>query len=380
MLNLDLIKDTMIQRGLSQAALAELCQVSREAVSKWFSGEATPRPNKIKLIADALGQPAKSLYKSSAVSIDPIIAYRTQRNVAVSEAATNAALDLGRHLRQLAPFVKEPQLFAPPVLERPVVDDKYIERAARGARARLGVEGCDPLTRAQLLQLHETFGSILVPVLWSGELSGHENALSVWLPESGTSFVVFSLNAKNDDFNYWLSHELGHCYSLHALQGDEGEKFAERFAQELLFPLPAAQDALKRIRESEQPLVQAHLIADAFGISVVTVIRQADKAAVAQGLPKTGLETEEFWSAWSANRHLVPTVAYSLFGSSLSDGFKYVERCERYFKTPIFDALAKFQQEVGGRSPAFISAALNIDLSQAFELSHVLAQRRLVST
>lgn len=375
MLNLELVKEAMTQRGLNQAALAELCQVSREAVSKWFLGEATPRPNKAKLLADVLGQPVKALYKSSTLTPDPVIAYRTQHNVAMSEAASNAALDLGRHLRQLAPLVREP-LFAAPVLECPIVDDSYIERVCRVARSELNVGPCDPLTRAQLLQLHRAFGSILVPVLWNGELSGHENALSVWLPESRTSFVVFSLNAKNDDFNYWLSHELGHCYSLHALQGDEGEKFAERFAQELLFPLAAAEEALEKIRASEQPMIQAHLIAEAFGISVVTVIRQADKAAAVRGAAPTGLETEEFWKNWMSNRHLVPTVAYSLFGSPLTDSSQYVERCERYFETPIFKALSKVQQILGGRSPAFISAALNIDLGQAFELSHVLSSRK----
>lgn len=375
MLNLELIRNAMTQVGLNQASLAEQCQVSRESVSNWLSGETMPRPNKLKLLANAIGKPMTALFRPANSIPEPIVAYRTQKNTEMSPDAEAAALDVARHLRQLVPFVQEAPLFVPPVLENPSLDDDYLIRVARLSRAKLGIGERDPLTRANLLELHQAFGSILVPVLWTGDLSGHENALSVLLPDTRTSFVIFSLNAKNDDFNYWLAHELGHCYSLHALRDADGEIFAERFAQELLFPLPAARDALERIQSSDRKLQQAKLIADAFDISVVTVIRQADKAAKLVGSPVTGLENDDFWTEWNNERDLVPTVAYSLFGSPLSDLVEYVERSEQYFGTNIFRAFANWQKQEGGRSPAFIAAALNIDLGQAFALSHVLAKR-----
>lgn len=375
MLNLELIRETMMGLGLNQAGLAEHCQVSRESVSKWLLGETMPRPNKLKMLALALGQPMSALYRSAVSIPRPVIAYRTQKNQTVSAEACAVALDVAKHLRQLVPLIREASLFSPPILEAPLCDDSYIEKATQLCRGRLKLGARDPLNRSQLLSLHHVFGSILVPVLWSGQLCGHENALSVLLPETKTSFVIFSLNAKNDDFNYWLAHELGHCYTLHHLQGDDGEQFAERFAQELLFPVAAAKDALEKIRNSDQPLKQAHLIADAFGISVVTVIRQADKAARLLGIESTSLETESFWAEWEGMRHLVPTVAYSLFGSSNLSVADYVDRAESYFDTSIFHALARWQHQEGGRSPAFIAAALNVDLVHAFELSHVLSKR-----
>lgn len=375
MLNLKIIRNTMAELGLSQAAIAEQCSVSREAVSNWLSGESIPRPNKLKILSASLGIAVTDLLTGSNRVPAPIVAYRTHKNMAVSGAAMDAASELARHMRELVPFVRGDLLFSPPALESPSLDDDYIRKVAQQTRHRIDLSSTAPLTREKLLDLHHSFGSILVPVLWTGEKQGHENALSVYLPESKVSWVVFSLNARNDDFNYWLAHELAHCYSLHALQGDDGENFAERFAQELLFPHEAAAEALDSISKSALPLEQAKRIADAFDISVVTVIRQADRAARDLEMPITGLENKDFWHEWNESRQLVPTVAYSLFGHNSLEISDYVESSEKYFKTPIFKAISQWQLNEGGRSPSFISSALNIDLGQAYDLSHILMRR-----
>ncbi|MES2040384.1 MAG: XRE family transcriptional regulator [Pseudomonadota bacterium] len=374
MLNLELLKTTMSSLGLSQTALADRCVVSREAVSNWLSGESIPRPSKLKILAEVLGLDVPSLFGNEQMLAEPVVAYRTQKNTAATDEAMEAANELARHLRELVPFVRGELLFTPPSLETPSVDEIYIRKVAQQTRMRIGLTPNAPLTREQLLDLHHSFGSILVPVLWTGEKQGHENALSVYLPESKMSWVIFSLNARNDDFNYWLAHELAHCYSLHTLQGDDGELFAERFAQELLFPRDAAIEALDSIVNSQSPLEHAKFIADAFDISVVTVIRQTDRLALEVGRHPTGLETSAFWEEWNANRELVPTVAYSLFGPQSLDTSDYIENSEKAFKTPIFKALAKWQASEGGRSPSFIASALNIDLGQALELSHALSK------
>lgn len=377
MLNLELIKVVMSKLGISQSFLADQCKVSREAVSNWLLGESIPRPNKLKVLAEILGVEVSSLFGRPGSLPEPVVAYRTKKNLAVTGPAMEAASELAHHLRELVPFVRGELLFSPPALESPCLDDDYIRKVAQQTRLRIGLTPTAPLTREQLIGLHHSFGSILVPVLWTGGKSGHENALSVYLPETKMSWVIFSLNARNDDFNYWLAHELAHCYSLHVLQGDDGETFAERFAQELLFPHDAAVEALDSILESPSPLERAKCIADVFDISVVTVIRQADRAAKDLQKPITGLETPEFWDEWNSNRSLVPTVAYSLFGSQSLEIEDYVENSEKFFKTPVFKAISKWQQQEGGRSPSFITSTLNIGLEQAFELSHILMKRHL---
>src|SRR5574340_581881 len=372
MLNTVAIKSAMRKLGLSQSSLAIRCEVSKEAVSNWLSGESIPRPNKLKVLSDILGLDLDDMFGGEGALPEPVVAYRTRQNRAVTGAALKAANDLAQHLRQLVPFVRGETVFAPPVLESPSLDEHYIQEAAQQVRARIGLSTKAPLSRIQLLQLHRGFGSLLVPVLWGGAKAGHENALSVYLPESKTSWVAFNLNARSDDFNYWLAHELGHCYTLHALRENDGEKFAERFAQELLFPLDVAGDALVDITSASSPRERANWYAGSYEISVVTVIRQADRAARLHKKKPTGLETEAFWKNWNANRHQVPTVAELLFGTEKLSAAEYVLKSEDAFNTPVFRALAQWQKNEGGRSPAFIAATLNIGIGLAFELSHFL--------
>lgn len=55
-----------------------------------------------------------------------------------------------------------------------------------------------------------------MPVFWSGDREGHENAMSVYLPDSRTTWVLFNLGCRIDDFSCWRAHELGHALILHA--------------------------------------------------------------------------------------------------------------------------------------------------------------------
>jgi len=358
---------------MSQSALADRCQVSREAVSNWLSGESRPRPLKLKAIAEALGIEVKNLLKPD-ISNAPVVAYRTKKKELATDASMAAAVELGVQLRQLVRYAHKSH-FSPARLDSPRADYDYVYEVTQSIRHNLGLSKNEPISRDQILNLHHQFHSILVPVRWTGDRTGHENALSVYLPDSKSSWVVFNLNARNDDFNYWLAHELAHCYSLHVLTGDAGEDFAELFAQELLFPTDAANAAVEEIYSHPEPLVRARYLAEAYNISVVTVIKQTERAALAMGINLVSLQTEEFWKEWNATRALVPTVARALFGSDVIGVDQYVETSEAIFKTPIFNAIAQWQEDECGRSPAFISSVLNVDLEEAVELSHLVMQR-----
>jgi transcriptional regulator with XRE-family HTH domain len=372
MLNIALIKENMLRAGLSQPDLAKRCDVSREAVSNWLSGESVPRPKKLKAICEALAISIEALIAGEGSFPEPVIAYRTRNHAKVTGAAKEAALDLADHLQQLVPFVRKETLFAPAVLEKPVANYEYIREAAQQVRARVGVPFKAVLTRNHLVQLHRHFGSILVPVMWDGEKAGHENALSVYLPASRTSFVVFNLISRIDDFNYWLAHELAHCYSLHTLQDDEGEVFCEQFARELLFPRDLAQDVLDDIVTSGCPQERAASYAGQHGISIITVVKQIDAAAAALGRAESGIEGPEFYERWNASKATTPTVVEEIFGTKHPSADEYILKSEEHFKTLVFRALAHWQIQEGGRSPAFISNALNVSIGSALELSHAL--------
>ncbi|WP_245176293.1 ImmA/IrrE family metallo-endopeptidase [Cupriavidus sp. AcVe19-6a] len=283
------------------------------------------------------------------------------------------AADVARHLRELVPFIERDNLFAPGILETPQLSDDYIIRAARQTRARAGLSTTEPIRHSQLISMHQEFGSILVPVLWGEEKSGHENALSVYLPESKSSWVIFNLNARIDDFNYWMAHELAHCYTLNALQGDKGETFAERFAQALLFPQEVAAAALDDIMGSKQRMERVAFHAKAHDISIVTVVKQIDRIAEQRTGKPTGLIDNRFWDDWNGSRSLQPTVAYALFGIDSMTSSQYIDASERIFGTPVFRALARWQDAQGGLSPAFVATALNIQLGDALHIAKALS-------
>jgi transcriptional regulator with XRE-family HTH domain len=379
MLNLTLISDRLTALGWGPPQLAEACQVSREAVSNWLSGESLPRPRKLRQIAEALAVAPNDLLVSSSRQPEPIVAYRTKRNAPASPEALETAADVARHLRELVPYISRDNLFAPGVLETPQLSDDYISKAARQARARAGLSTTEPIRHAHLISMHQDFGSILVPVLWGEEKSGHENALSVYLPESKSSWVIFNLNARIDDFNYWMAHELAHCYTLSVLQGDLGETFAERFAQELLFPEEVAAAALDDIMASDHAMNRVAFHAKAHDISTVTVAKQIDRISVQRTGQPTGLIDDQFWNDWNMSRNQQPTVAYALFGIDSMTSSQYIDASERIFGTPIFRALGRWQEANGGASPSFVATALNIQLGDALFISKALSTLPIIT-
>lgn len=373
MLNTSLIKSSMRRLGLSGKALADTCTVSKEAVSNWLNGESVPRPSKLAALAEALKLSVEELFELDAEApVDPVVAYRMRNNRAPTPAVQEAGEEVGRHLRQLLPFTGGEQLFTPRHLDAPCLDDAYIARAAAGTRAALGLNGTDPVTRDHLIRLFHDFGAFLVPVFWGGDRDGHENAMSVYLPDSKASWVLFNMGCRLDDFSYWLAHEFGHCLTLHRLQGDDGEDFAERFAPTLLFPEEVAKQALIAMRESTAPLAVANWYAGTYGISVVTVVKAVDRASTRAGGKATGLATGPFYGAWKRSRKTAATAAKELFGTDTPSPMEYVVKSEQVFRTPVFRAIAKWQRATEGRSPAFVASALNITVGEAVTLSHVL--------
>lgn len=373
MLNVELIKSSMSRLGLTGTALAEACDVSKEAVSNWLNGESIPRPSKLAALAATLKLAVEQLFVPDPTEPpEPVVAFRMRNNRPPTVEAQEAGEDVGRHLRQLLPFMGP--LFAPRHLVGPKVDEGYVEDIAKAVRAQLGVGPTEAVTHGHLLQLLKDFGAVLVPVYWGGDKVGHENAMSVYLPDSKASWVLFNVGCRLDDLSYWLAHEFGHCLTLHTLTGDEGEKFAELFAQTLLFPQELAKKALEDIRAAAKPTELVAWYAGTYGISVVTVVRAIDKAAEASGQGKTGLATAGFYAKWKMDGKTARTASDELFGTTKPSMKDLVVKGEQVFGTPVFRALARWQHDEGGRSPSFVAAALNLKLGDAVQMSHALQE------
>ncbi|UCV09997.1 helix-turn-helix domain-containing protein [Dechloromonas denitrificans] len=375
MLNLAAIDSAMRKLGLNGKALADACGVSKEATSNWLNGESIPRPSKLARLAEVLGIPVESLLSMAQLPA-PVFAYRTKLNKPVTGLLREAAEEQARHLEQLLPFVEATSEFEPPLMRNPSLEEERIRHAANAVRSSLNLSHTDVLSNAHLESLFRTFGAILVPVLWGLNKEKHENALTVYLPESKTSWVVFNLGCKQDDYKYWLAHEYGHCLTLHGLSEEDGEIFAEKFAQHLVFPDEVANECLEKIRLNGDGRNTVKAYAESYEISVITVLRAVDRLSEQLFGQKTGLDTKSFYAAWNATRKTISSMANVIFGSDAPLPQEYVEKSEALYKTPVFRALENFQTAEGGRNPAFVANTLNIGLGDAVSLSLYLWERQ----
>lgn len=371
MLNLPVIKNAMDKLGLTGTSLAQACLVSKEAASNWLSGDSMPRPGKLPKLAETLQLTVEQLFVSDETP-EPVVAYRTKTNRPATGTALDAAQEVALHLRELAQYVEPRLKYEPRQLKDPQLDIGYVRGVAAETRASLGLAPDQVLTNEHLVQLFKSFGAYLVPVFWGLNKERHENALNVYLPESKESWVVFNLGCKKDDYKYWLAHEYAHCLSLHKLQGEPGETFAERFAQFLLFPDEVAQSCWAEMQSAKKPIDVANSYAERFDISIVTVVRGVDRLLLEQKQPETGLEDHTFWKRWKIGRAQMPSFAHELFGTDTPAVENFIAKCEQVYDTPVFKALTSLQRQEGGRNPAFIAAALKIGLGEAVGLSHAL--------
>lgn len=320
----------MRQHGLSGVALAHACGVSKEAVSNWLAGESVPRPNRLFALAAALHLSVEDLLLSE-IDPEPLIACCTTTSRGLTNAAQEAAREASRHLRQLLPFIDQ-ALLSSRCLEHPTLESDYLHKVASAVRLRLGVAPQQALGVSDLSQLLQDFGVQVVPVPWGANPTS--NAISVYLPDSRTAWMLVNVDCPMERFSGVLARALSHCLTLHALKGEEVAAFAERFAQQLLRPRIVDGAPLDVVRARNKTFVAT---------------RQECRASQ----PPT-------------------TAAEVLFGSSALSLFEHVRKSEEVFRTPVYRALARWQQENTGRDPAFIAAALNLDLAQARELSCVL--------
>src|SRR4030067_562787 len=104
-LNVDAVRHRMVERGLSPAGLAKSLEVSREAVSKWLSGESIPRPNKLLKLALLLGLKFDQLVSRLEEAQEPVVAFRKQGPTKTHNQHADRAKEMGRLVRPLALYL-----------------------------------------------------------------------------------------------------------------------------------------------------------------------------------------------------------------------------------------------------------------------------------
>lgn len=366
------LNDAMAAGGLSQAGLADRLGVTRAAVSKWFKGDAFPRPDKLLKLALAVGLPYEQLVSESLVD-EPIVAFRKKGARKTTEAHVAHAKDMGRHLARLVSHLPADALTDPPALREPSLDYGYIQRVARDVRQRIGVAAVAAIEFSDLIKHFEKFAVVVIPVFW-GHREAHENALHIHLPASGTTWIYLNLDSQTHDFKFWMAHELGHVISP-SLAGDEAEDFADVFAAALIFPEECASaeyEMLRRKANAGSIINHLKTVAEQFMISPITVFEQVCQYSRAANQPAIKLDRKAIYPAATNFNKQFYTIRKTLFDGQEPTASSYIKKSEDIFGTPFFKALSGYLRE-SGAGAGYVHAILNTSLVDAKAIAAELA-------
>ena len=363
-LNLDNIEAAKETAGLSSSKLAKDLGVSREAVSKWLSGKAFPRPDKLLRLSLALDLSLSDLLIKAPDPYEPVIAFRKRANRKTTDLHISRAKDMGRMLSALVPYLPYDLMVQPATLKSPINDYSYIQQVAAKIRSEIGVADDGELTFRHLIKKFSDLQSVIVPVLW-GKKNKHENALHIYLPDSMTTWVYLNLDVEVHDFKFWMAHELSHVYTPE-LRGDEAEDFADALAGALIFPESLSRNAYRDVaclRNERTRIAKIRDIADCYSISLITVYYEINKYAEQNSLEKIEIGNNLFGANTNFNKKF-KTIAQTIFDEQKPSAKDYIHQSTELFNTPFFDVLKKYLIEKN-KTAGYVQSILDTPLLDA---------------
>lgn len=369
-LNTENAAEAMEKKGLTQTAVAENLAVSKEAVSQWLNAKSFPRPNKLLQLGKLLGLTFEQLVIKQELNA-PKVAFRKKASAKTKNHHVEKAQEMGRFLRHLVPYLPFDTFEMPPVLKSPSCDYDYLHKVAAKVREEINVGPTDKIDFKHLIRRFSELQAVVIPVLW-GTKQRHENAIHIYLPDSGSTWVYLNLDTNIHDFKFWMAHELGHCMSP-GLEGDEAEDFADAFAGCLLYPSELAEQAYKEVvavASTSAKINKLKELAEKQVISPNSVLQQVNKYAVQMGYPEIKMGNSFFAAVTKFNQQY-PNVSEALLNpTGLDEQGKprakaYLELAkEQGFETPIFELLKAYIKE-HNKGPGFVQTVLDMPLLDA---------------
>lgn len=372
-LNIEKAQQALNKAGFTQTALAEALGVTKEAVSQWLLNKSFPRPNKLL----QLGKLLNLTFDDLVIKEDPHapkVAFRKMRGTKTRNHHIEKAQEMGRFLRHLVPYLPFDTLEMPPVLKSPTCDYDYLRTVTAKVREDVNLGPVECVNFSHLIRRFTELQAVVVPVMW-GAKQRHENAIHIYLPDSGSTWVYLNLDTNIHDFKFWMAHELGHCLSP-SLEGEEAEDFADAFAASLLYPHELAEGAHASISSQASPAAKiVHVIdlADQLTISPWTVIGQVNKYAESTGRPQIQLSKSAFPGAVTNFNKRYKNLSEALFGGCELDEHgkpsarDYIEKAESAFDTSFFELLRKYLRE-HDKGPGYVQTVLDMSLLDARSL------------
>jgi transcriptional regulator with XRE-family HTH domain len=373
-INIPAVQAAMKQNGLSGRKLAERLQVSPQTITNWLSSSAFPHPTQLLKLALNLRISFEELVLQSAPSADePRVAARARMNRVLSDATLAELKGMGKLLEQLAPYLPFDTLESAPRLVSPSLDRDYLQQVSKKVRSEIGLNDEEPIRFQALVEKFSAHNAVLIPVLW-GKKEGHENAIHVFLPKSGTTWVYLNLDTYLPDFKFWMAHELGHVYSP-SLSGSEAEKFADAFAGALLFPRAIAAKAYDQVSTEKSQTAKIRILnsfANKYGISSYSVFKETNSFALSNKYSEIKINASLLHAGRHNSNKELGTLSDLLWKGKVPAPSHYVDDVSREFKTVFFETLTACIEEKE-LSASFVQAMLDIPLLDAKALHSELA-------
>ncbi|MFK5985824.1 MAG: helix-turn-helix transcriptional regulator [Pseudomonadota bacterium] len=356
------ITGAMEKIGLSQTAVSESLGVSRQAISQWLNEDSFPRPNKLLQLGKLLNLSFTQLV-SKEDDLEPKVAFRKMKGTKTKPHHIEKAQEMGRFLSHLVTYIPFDIDEMPPVLKEPVLDYDYLQRVVSKVRQDINVEPLETINFSHLIRRFRDLQTVIIPVLW-GSKKRHENALHIYLPQSQTTWVYLNLDVNIHDFKFWMSHELGHCFSP-SLEGNEAEDFADAFAGALLCPHDMAEDFYRELnnspRTTQAKLKKLMQLADKQIISPNTIVSQLKKYAIYTG--KSEINFGKALYGWITNfNKKYHNLSYAMLGDvSHLEPREYIQETEKNFETDFFNLLKVYLKDTG-KGAGYVQSVLDIPL------------------
>ena len=372
-LNINIISDRLAKEGYTQTSLAKKIGVSKEAVSQWLKNENLPRPDKLLL----LGKLLKMKYDEMIIRIeeanDPRVSFRLKANKKLKNEDMATGRTIGKALEKLIKYFDIETLQTAPTLINPKNDYEYIVDVAIELRNQINPKN-DKIVIQEIINIYKIYKATLIPVLW-GEKQTHENAFHILLPETMTSWVYINIDTYKYDFKFWLLHELAHILTPNVNDNFDAELFADNLAGEILCPRKQTEKyyekifAHNNIQAREYELLQ---ISEELEVSPYTIYKRINKYAHHNNLEVLNWG-EQIGKIINNSRSV--TIATELFGDGNVSIEKYIEICEKYFKTNIFSVLIEALEE-NDLNAEYFKTIFNISILEAKSIRDYLIGKK----
>lgn len=340
--------EKLSEKGMNASNVAKQLDVSRECVSKWLKGESMPKPDKLLALGMLLGVTYSELVLRFGDVAEPVVHFRKKQNRkedVEDEEATSSIADFVKHI---AKYSLSGEGFTISPLKNPRADNEYAAFAAEFFRKQLNLPR--KIKSQDLVGWFKLFGINLIPAFWGGK-EYYGNALRISLSD-GSTWVILNLDSKVSDFLFWMAHEIGHSIAP-SLKGDEGEIFAEYFAQALLFPQNEADALYAKLPTSKNESVGAILkAAKDWNLAPYTIYKALVSAEKRCGIAKTCLPSARVIMAAANRRASEQSVAEIVFDNAAPTPDEFVVKSEKWLKTNFFKALGEYLTKgVNGNLP-----------------------------